>query len=279
MNPWITQLLSYTGIPSLSRRLWAQKGRFVLVFHGISSRRHAQIPLGVQPYLSKGDLETILIWVKKRFPFLTPEDFFSTNRPGVLLTFDDGLANNFTNARPVLEAFSAPAIFFIPVQHIGNPQDWLSFLRETARSHWQSEENVPDELATDFYNGMSTTQVQECARHPLITIGSHTLTHPFLTRCTPAALDQEVCESKRYLESITGCAIDLFAYPSGDYNSTVAKAVQRAGYRAAFVLDSLRVGMPSFEIPRIGLYEAGVAYLNLKLSGLHRPPWTGARIQ
>jgi hypothetical protein len=64
--------------------------------------------------------------------------------------------------------------------------------------------------------------------------------------------------------------VDLFAYPTGDYDSRVIAAVKRAGYRAAFACDSKRLGDPIYEIPRIGIYSADRDYLAVKFSGLHR---------
>jgi hypothetical protein len=64
--------------------------------------------------------------------------------------------------------------------------------------------------------------------------------------------------------------VDCFAYPYGYYNRMVAEAVRAVGYRAAFAVDALPVGLPGYEIPRVGIYAAHSDYLSVKLSGLHR---------
>ena len=120
---------------------------------------------------------------------------------------------------------------------------------------------------------MSRADLGACAEHPLVTIGSHTVSHPRLTRCDDAALAAELEESRRLLEDWCGATVDLFAYPKGDYDLRVARAVRDAGYRAAFAEDPVGAGLPDFEIPRIGLYAHDAAYLSAKLSGLHRRPW------
>lgn len=258
-------------ISLLARLVLARKSRLVLEFHGISARKHPGIPAGVRPYLSRRDLQAILTWAHKRFRFLSPAEYFSGDQPGLLLTFDDGFANQFANALPVLEEFDAPAIFFVPVQQVTPPKDWLPFAREAARRHWLSETEVPEELAADFYDGLGPDALQACAQHPLLTIGSHSMTHPLLTRCAPDELEWEVNASRRLLEAFTGKPIEYFAYPAGDYNRPVAEAVRRAGYRAAFAEDSRGVGLPAYEIPRVGIYAADPLYLGLKLSGLRWP--------
>jgi peptidoglycan/xylan/chitin deacetylase (PgdA/CDA1 family) len=238
-------------------------------------RKNPHVPLEIQPYLAIDDFRKTLAWIKSRFSFLTPDEFLISNKSGVLLTFDDGLANNYANVLPVLAEFKAPAVFFVSTQHVIHPKDWLPASREAARKHWGCEELVSVGVAADFYDGMSHEQLALCARNPLITIGSHTVSHPFLTHCDSARLTFELVESRRFLQEVTRQTVDLFAYPAGDYDRTVAEAVRASGYRAAFAEDIRNVGFPAFEIPRIGFYAADPAYLSLKLSGLHRQPIRG----
>jgi peptidoglycan/xylan/chitin deacetylase (PgdA/CDA1 family) len=192
-----------------------------------------------------------------------------TGKGGVLLTFDDGFANNYTNALPVLKEFNAPAVFFVSTQHVIDPRDWLPATRQMAVAGWRNEQSVPREIAADLYDGLSTEELAECAQCPLITIGSHTVSHPFLSRCVPDKLSFELQESKRLLENISGQTVELFAYPTGDYNQAVADAVGSAGYRTAFALDTRRVTVSRLEIPRVGIYASDAPYLGLKLSGLY----------
>lgn len=66
----------------------------------------------------------------------------------------------------------------------------------------------------------------------LITIGSHTLTHPILTTLTTENLQVEIGESRRLLEQRLQRPVDLFCYPNGD-NDTRAQAEVRRHYSAA----------------------------------------------
>ena len=69
-----------------------------------------------------------------------------------------------------------------------------------------------------------------------IEIGSHTVTHPILSRQTPEQVEWELSESKRTLEAELGRKAALFAYPNGtpdDYTPSVIEAVRRTGYRCA----------------------------------------------
>ena len=180
----------------------ARKGRFVLVMHGIAPERDAHLPASVQPHLTAADMHAILIWLSARYTPLTPAEFLESAKPGVLLTFDDGFANNAEVLLPILEEFDAPAVFFISLQHVWEPKNWLPASREIARSYWQTEQNVPPEKAHAYFDGMSMSQLKLCAAHPLITIGSHTVSHPFLSRIDPKIAEYEVANSKEALEKL-----------------------------------------------------------------------------
>lgn len=66
----------------------------------------------------------------------------------------------------------------------------------------------------------------------LVTIGSHTLTHPILPSVDDAMLEQELADSRRVLEHRLGRTVDLFCYPNGSQDARVRAAVGRV-YAAA----------------------------------------------
>ena len=66
----------------------------------------------------------------------------------------------------------------------------------------------------------------------VITIGSHTLTHPILPSLAPEELEREVGESRMALEDRLQRPVELFAYPNGDQNAAV-RACARRHYRSA----------------------------------------------
>ncbi len=266
---WLTWV---TGLVTLGSRTLASGGRFALLLHGVSSHRLPNVDRQAQPHLTAEELALILGWLKKRFAFLTPEQFLTGDRSGVLLTFDDGFANNFHNARPVLQTFECPALFFISTQHVANPRDWLSFVRLKAEQTWGSMDHVPEAVAHDWYDGLSVEELREFSVDPLVTVGSHGVTHSILTECADVELVRELKESKSFLEDVTGGAIDYFAYPRGQYDARVAGQTEAAGYTAAFAIDSTGMAPQAYELPRVGIYQAGRWYLAPKLSGLHRRP-------
>ncbi len=121
----------------------------------------------------------------------------------VVLTFDDGWETQFRNAYPVLKQHGFAATFFIYTTPIDHDQGF-----------------------------MTSAQIRELASAGM-TIGSHSLTHPQLTRMEPQAMENEVTLSRAKLQQMLGTAPDIFAYPYGAYDDQTIAAVRRAGYRAA----------------------------------------------
>jgi len=70
-----------------------------------------------------------------------------------------------------------------------------------------------------------------------VEVGSHTVTHPVLTRVTADRLGRELEQSRRRLEEMLGHRVTLFCYPNGAYNRVVRDAVARAGYQLAVTSD------------------------------------------
>ncbi|PYR65765.1 MAG: hypothetical protein DMF88_18690 [Acidobacteria bacterium] len=90
---------------------------------------------------------------------------------------------------------------------------------------------------TENYAAMTWDQATQMDR-ALIDFGSHTCTHPVLSRCGAAELAYEVRESRQLLARRLGGVIDTFAYPHGepaDVDARAVEAVKSAGYACAVV--------------------------------------------
>jgi peptidoglycan/xylan/chitin deacetylase (PgdA/CDA1 family) len=88
----------------------------------------------------------------------------------------------------------------------------------------------------DEFRPLSWQEVCELDRAG-IEIGSHTVSHPILTRIDPQKLQSELRVSKAQLEAVLGRTVDLFCFPNGDYDWQVVREVERAGYRTAVTTD------------------------------------------
>jgi peptidoglycan/xylan/chitin deacetylase (PgdA/CDA1 family) len=129
----------------------------------------------------------------------------------IVLTFDDGYLGHYEYVYPMLKQYGYPATFAIYTAKVG---------KHLGRS------------------SLNWDQLREMAADPLVTIASHTVTHPEDLGLLPDdRLRLEIVESKRILEEQLGIPIDHLVYPSGRYNERVEGWAQLAGYHSALTMN------------------------------------------
>ena len=132
----------------------------------------------------------------------------------------------------------------------GYPNQYFNAARQLRRYHWPAVLNLVARRGT----ALSDAQVRRMVRWGW-EIGSHTLGHPILTRCSAATLRRELVLSRRILQRTFDVPVDFFCYPGGAYNRRVERAVRDAGYHAA---TSIRYGAATprarLALPRIAVY-------------------------
>jgi peptidoglycan/xylan/chitin deacetylase (PgdA/CDA1 family) len=102
---------------------------------------------------------------------------------------------------------------------------------------------------------MSVEQVKRISKSPFVTIGAHSHCHNLLVQLGYDEALESVESSKRLLEQWTGSPIRFFAYPNGDFNAQVVKAVSKSGFKCALTTIGrpAKVGDDLFMIPRTGI--------------------------
>lgn len=131
------------------------------------------------------------------------------------VTFDDGYADNFTVAAPILRRFNLPATFFVTTGFVGS--------REAPP--WDRGLKVPQ-------SWMSWDEVRQLASLGF-DIGSHTDRHLNLSKADESMVRADLEASQRRLEAELGARARFFAYPFGgrrDISEGARQLVREMGF-------------------------------------------------
>ena len=160
---------------------------------------------------------------------------------GVVLTFDDGCENVYTEAFSRLNQHGFTATVFVVT-------DWIG---EKGRLSWQQIRRL---------------------HSAGITIASHSCSHPHLPDLDFATMKIEIERSKDILEQGLGAGISLFCYPFGGFSREVVETVHNSGYRIAFTTNRSLDGISQdrFTIRRIRMNSTtNQVHLWAKCSGYY----------
>lgn len=173
----------------------------------------------------------------------------------IVITFDDGYVNALRHGLEPLAKTGFRAIQFLVADLLGQQNDW----------------DIPQGEAPESL--MDVSQVREwlAAGHE---IGSHSLTHPFLTRLSPARAREEITASRRKLEDLFARPIGHFCYPYGDWNEAVRDLVIAAGYKTACSTDA-GVNTTADSPFALKRFTTRYASRNLKSIGARVSGWLG----
>jgi len=122
----------------------------------------------------------------------------------IILTFDDGYDNIYTEAFPIAKKYNV--ILNVMV--------------------------ITDFVGREGY--MTWEQLKEMKNSGLVYIYNHTKTHPSLTSKTEEQIKTEVLDAKSALEKNIGEGYPLITYPYGSYGDKVTKVLKENGFKAGF---------------------------------------------
>ncbi len=179
----------------------------VLNYHKVDNMN---ISLSVAP----SDFEKQIAYLAQNgFHTVTPHELYMAFTDGaalptnpVLITFDDGYADNYTKAYPILKKYGMKATIFVITSLMGKP------------------------------GYLTWGQAAEMEAAGLVSIESHTVTHGSLTGLTDDQIRYELTEAKHDIEQRLGKEVEFLAYPTGAYNLHIARLVKEAGYKGAFTV-------------------------------------------
>jgi peptidoglycan/xylan/chitin deacetylase (PgdA/CDA1 family) len=144
------------------------------------------------------------------YTFLTPADvgdMLDGKKPipqkAVILSFDDGYRDLYTDVLPILQKHHVKAVAYI----------------------------VPGFL--DKLNYLYSWQLQDIFHTGLVEIGAHTIHHMYLRGASPTVAANEIITSKKMLEEKLHTPIVSFAYPYGAFDNQSIDLVKTAGFTTA----------------------------------------------
>lgn len=222
-----TDIAGNVGMASAPRRLIVRYLSVpILVYH------HVTPVLGGSPllYVSPGQLGEELAYLRTHgYHVVTMRQAYDAWATGaalpakpVVLSFDDGYRDQYLYAAPLLRRYGYPGVLNVAVASLGRAMS-VDMVRQMVGWGWE--------------------------------IGSHSITHPDLTRVSTAALQRELTGSRNVLRRLLRVPVDFFCYPGGNYDARIAAAVRKAGYSAA---TTIRFGLAEpphfFTLPRITVW-------------------------
>jgi peptidoglycan/xylan/chitin deacetylase (PgdA/CDA1 family) len=152
----------------------------------------------------------------------------------IVITFDDGYRDNYTEAYPVLKRLGFKATIFVISGFVGGK------------------------------NNLTWDEIREMQQSGLIEIGAHTVSHLDLTKLSNEQKWSEIYGSKTAIEQQIGHPVIAFAYPAGRYDEATVKLTEKAGYAFAVTtyhgLASLQQGALTLHRIRIPGNESADAF-------------------
>lgn len=198
------------------RRTWywlPRRGFVALMYHHVgtvTNPQDEQFPFTVTPE----QFEKHLLFLQQNgYTVISEADLYHARESGkttlkkpVLLTFDDGYADNYTNLFPLLQKYQAHALIFLVTERIGTP------------------------------GYLTWDQIKQMHASGLVAFGSHTCSHRRLRSLSDEEITQEITQSKQILEENLGAPIYSFCYPygAGGFDKRVRPQVFKAGYTLDF---------------------------------------------
>lgn len=184
------------------------------------------------------------------YTFVFEDEFFHCPPQSVILTFDDGFANNYTEVFPLLRKYRVKASINLVADWVSDPQGEI----------------------------LTKEQIREMELSGLVQFQSHTCSHRSLNLLTPEEVIVEITESKKKLQELLSGKVSVFVYPREDFTEEIARAASEY-YDLCYGWNGVMQVDQRYTLPRIEILEGDGDYayyvlLEKKLKAYHKLVWS-----
>lgn len=186
-----------------------------------------------------------------------PENVFA-------VTFDDGFANNYLDALPILEELGVPATIFVATAYLDSE-------RPFPFDNWSHAGS--SRVAERSWRPLTTAECRKLGEHELIQLGAHTHTHGAFLRYIDELCD-DLAVNLAVLRERFGVTRPVFAFPFGVFSADMVDAVREMDLAGAVTTRPNRIcrGGDPFYMGRFCADEWDTtATLAAKLGGWYSP--------
>lgn len=243
----------------------------------------------------KSLFEKILKWfVAKEYKFISIKELDNlihqkiATEKLVFICFDDGWKGNLELIE-IIEKYRVPVTIFITTDALKEGNYWWEYAliqgqeKYTGIKKLNDFKKLPEKILKEKIailkkhyclerSCVTLNELRKINGNEYITIGSHTVTHPILPKCSYEVQESELRESKEILSQLLKDEVEYIAYPNGSYDENTVEIAEKCGYKLGFTTNP---GVIKFEninpymVQRNALYDNGGYFENIsKILGI-----------
>ncbi len=211
----------------------------------------------VPPFQAEA-FEAQLIYYKQHFEVVGPAGLeamtagqWDRRRPGLILSFDDGLRSHVDVVAPLLERHGLTGWFMVPIGFVDeSPERQALYASGHLIEHYDYDYGDP-RLAMTWKDIRRMAELHE--------IGCHTWSHRRLVDSLSVDdLEFEIPQAKRRLEAELGREVRTFCWVGGEevtYSRAAARAIAEADFRFSFMSNNqiIRPGADLLQLQRTNI--------------------------
>ena len=175
----------------------------ILAYHRIGEHNNSYT---IKPEVFDAQMKYLYDSGYKTISLAKMQELFNSGKPldhkYIVVTFDDGYADNLHNAVPILKKYGYTATVFVVSGMV----------------------QLPQYLTTKEVGQISAEGIE---------IGTHTDKHLALAEQTDKAINEEMYISKMYLKMLTKKNVEYLAYPFGSVNEATVAQIKKSGIKGA----------------------------------------------